>query len=146
MASVSQAKIIAELEKLQRDYNVANQLMSLRKDSPEFRLQLRAVDASYASLMKLCQTLSGSEEIPGTAFSKTDLCTKKEEFDEQVRQWLASVTPQSPMTSRGQRPRDVGEARSVRSVRSHCTSASVRSEMERSRICLLYTSPSPRDA
>jgi len=125
---------IAEAKQaLRRGYEHTGSLMDQNKELDTVNEQVRAVDADFTNLMKLCETIQGSDAVPGTPSTKKDFCDRKELFDKRVEEWIAQLPAASPSASHASQ-RDNIETQSVRSGLSRSTSSSVLSDIRRSRV------------
>ena len=96
---VDEIDITEAKQALRRRYEHAGNLMDQNKDLDTVNEQVRAVDADFKSLMKLCETMQDSDAVPGTQSSKKDICDPKEPFDKRVEQRITQLPPASTSAS-----------------------------------------------
>jgi len=94
-------------------YEHADSLMDQNKDLYTVNEQVRAVDAVFTNLMKLCETAQDSDAVPGTPSTKKEFCDRKELCDKRVEQWIGQLPPESPSASHASQRGNI-KTRSVR--------------------------------
>jgi len=65
---ISEAKQV-----LRRGYEHAGSLIDQNKNLDTVNEQVRALDADFTNLMKLCETMHDSDAVPGTPSTKKEL-------------------------------------------------------------------------
>nr|CAB3263156.1 uncharacterized protein LOC104265735 [Phallusia mammillata] len=130
--SADKSKIVSALKALQNSYLRAENLMIKPEGAIPLKEFLPTLELEFKAVMDLCDEMSDSDTLPETVCRKADCRWEKEEFDERVQQWFATLEKgKSPMPEPSHNVPD--DRLSIRSSRNSTTS-SIRSEIRRSRV------------